>query len=247
MRNNISEIQSQLKIKYGTFEEELNEQTMSSMYLTGKEKVLEIGGNIGRNSLIISSILEDDKNLVVFESDEIIASQLKENRDLNNKNFHIESCALSKKKLIQSGWQTEISDTLKPGYKWVNTITLDDIKKKYNIDFDTLVLDCEGAFYHILKDMPNILDNINLIIMENDYINADEKIYVDTILEKNGLYLDYVKSVNENWCPCKKNFFEVWKRKSKPTGFHNKYKFKKLNIVKEVLTRQKRFKLFNFK
>ena len=30
--------------------------------------------------------------------------------------------------------------------------------------FDTLILDCEGAFYNILKDMPEILDNINLII-----------------------------------------------------------------------------------
>jgi len=34
---------------------------------------------------------------------------------------------------------------VKPGYKWVNTITLDEVKKKYNIDFDTLVLDCEGC------------------------------------------------------------------------------------------------------
>jgi FkbM family methyltransferase len=229
MNNKLFEIQSKLKIKYGTFRDELSEQIMASLYLTGNEKVLEIGGNIGRNSLIISSILEDDKNLIVFESDNIIASQLKENRDLNNKNFHIENCALSKKKLIQKGWNTVVSNVLKPGYKWVNTITLDEVKKKYNIDFDTLVLDCEGAFYHILKDMPEILDNINLIIMENDYRNADEKIYVDNILEKNGLYLDYINSLNMNvnWCPCKKNFFEVWKRKSKPTDFHNKFKFKK--------------------
>ena len=112
MNNKLFEIQSKLKIKYGTFRDELSEQIMASLYLTGNEKVLEIGGNIGRKSLIISSISEDDKNLIVFESDNIIASQLKENRDLNNKNFHIENCALSKKKLIQKGWNTEVSDVL---------------------------------------------------------------------------------------------------------------------------------------
>jgi len=57
------------------------------------------------------------------------------------------------------------------GYKWVKTITYDDLKLKYKINFDTLVLDCEGAFYYILMDMPEILKNIKLIIMENNYHN----------------------------------------------------------------------------
>jgi len=57
------------------------------------------------------------------------------------------------------------------GYKWVKTITYDDLKLKYKINFDTLVLDCEGAFYYILMDMPEILENIKLIIMENNYHN----------------------------------------------------------------------------
>ena len=36
-------------------------------YLTGKEKVLEIGGNIGRNSMVIASII-DNNNFVSMES-----------------------------------------------------------------------------------------------------------------------------------------------------------------------------------
>jgi hypothetical protein len=31
---------------------------------------------------------------------------------------------------------------------------------------NTLVLDCEGAFYWILKDMPDILNNIEKILMD---------------------------------------------------------------------------------
>jgi len=44
---------SKLKINHGSLNNEVPEQKMVIRYLTGKEKVLEIGGNIGRNSLII--------------------------------------------------------------------------------------------------------------------------------------------------------------------------------------------------
>ena len=183
---------------------------MSVRYLTGNEKVLEIGGNIGRNTLIIAFILENDENLVTFECDENIANQLRENRDLNNFKFHIESSALSKRKLIQRCWDTIPSDSLQEGYSWVNVITLDNLKTKYNIEFDTLVLDCEGAFYYILIDMPEILNNINLIIMENDYHDLSHKQYIDDILIKNNFIRDYVEA--GGWGPCANNFFEVWKK-----------------------------------
>lgn len=171
----IKDIHSKLKIKHGSLDDEFPEQKMAVRYLTGKEKVLEIGGNIGRNSLVIASILEDSANLVSLESDATIAAQLQENRDLNNFKFHIESSALSKRRLIQKQWETLPSDTLRDGYHWVDTITLDKLNAKYNIEFDTLVLDCEGAFYYILMDMPEILNNINLIIMENDYFEISKK------------------------------------------------------------------------
>jgi FkbM family methyltransferase len=209
INNKINNLHSKLKIKYGSFNEELPEQKMVVRYLTGNEKVLEIGGNIGRNSLIIASIINNN-NFVTLESDPNIAKQLIENRDLNNFNFHIECSALSNRKLIQKGWDTIPSDILQNGYKWVNTITLDNLKNKYNIDFDTLVLDCEGAFYYILMDMPDILNNINLIIMENDYHDISKKNYIDDILRKNNFQVVYVE--NGGWGPCYNNFFEVWKK-----------------------------------
>jgi hypothetical protein len=145
-----------------------------------------------------------------LESDELIAIQLLQNKLLNNLNFHIEASALSKRKLMQKDWTTIPSDTLEHGYKWVNTVTFDDLKNKYNIDFDTLVLDCEGAFYYILMDMPEILDNINLIIMENNYHEIYKKEYIDNILKNNSFYIEYVEE--GGWGPCRDKFFEVWKR-----------------------------------
>jgi FkbM family methyltransferase len=206
----IKMIHSRLKIKHGSFNEELPEQKMAVRYLTGNETVLEIGGNIGRNTLVIAFILGNKNKFVTLECDLNIAKQLNENRILNRFNFHIENSALSKRKLIQRGWDTIPSDTIKDGYKLVNTITFDQLKTKYNMVFDTLVLDCEGAFYYILMDMPEILNNIKLIIMENDYCDISKKQYIDEILIKNNFYIDYQEA--GGWGPCFKNFFEVWKK-----------------------------------
>lgn len=212
-------IHSKLKIGYGSFQDEYPEQIMAVRCLTGNEKVLEIGSNIGRNSLVINYILSEkgNNNFVTLESDTNTAKILKYNRDLNKFNFHVENAALSARKLIQRGWNTICSDVLLEGYEKVNTITLEELNKKYNIQFDTLVLDCEGAFYYILMDMPDILDNINLIIMENDYHDISHKKYIDEILIKNNFYVDY----SENGCGLAKqifpqtydNFYEIWKRR----------------------------------
>ena len=66
-------------------------------------------------------------------------------------------------------------------------------------------------------DMPEILNNINLIIMENDYFDESYKKYVDDILIKNKFKVDYVESIflgpgyPQNFA-CLKHFFEVWKK-----------------------------------
>ena len=206
----INDLHRKLKIAYGTFQEELYEQRMAVRFLTGNEKVLELGGNIGRNSLIIASLLNTSDSFVCMESDSQIAEQLRENRDTNGFNFGIENSALSKRKLIQVGWNTVPSEVLLPGYKWVNTITFEELNKKYNIKFDTLVLDCEGAFYFILQDMPEVLQNINLILMENDYTDITHKQFIDKVLRNSGFQRIYHEA--GGWGVCYDFFFETWRK-----------------------------------
>ena len=205
-------LHNKLKLNYGSFQEELPEQKMAVRYLSGNEKVLELGSNIGRNSLIIASILAEKNNphFVTLECDSNIANQLIENMNLNNLNFHIEKSALSKRKLIQKGWDTIASDELINGYQWVNIISFNELQSKFNIVFDTLVLDCEGALYYILMDMPEILDNIKLIIMENDYYDYSKKQFVDEVLKSRNFYVDYTEP--GGWGPCYNQFFEVWRK-----------------------------------
>ena len=218
----LTNIYSKLTIKHGTFNEKILKQKILSRYLTGTEKVLEIGSNNCVISLIIASILYNNTNFVTLEHDSHNAEQLLENKDLNNLNFHVENSTLSTlsiqhtettryvQHLIPEGWITTASDEILPGYKPVKTITFDELKLKYNINFDTLVLDCEGAFYYILMDMPEILDNINMIIMENDYTEINKKIYINNILKNNNFEVIY--SEYGGWGPCFDCFFEVWKK-----------------------------------
>lgn len=196
------------KFKYGSMLDEFPEQIMTAKYLTGNEKVLEIGGNFGRNSMIIAYLLNNSTDFVVLESDELIADKLKYNRDINNYLFHVESSALSKYNMIQNGWSCIKSDILLDGYTQVKTITYNDLCKKYNIQFDTLILDCEGAFYDILMDMPEILNNIKLIIIENDFSEIHKKEYVNHILKQYNF--NVVFSMSGGWGPCANNFYEVW-------------------------------------
>jgi FkbM family methyltransferase len=209
----IFKLHENLKINHGSLKEELPEQRLAYMFLKGDETILEIGGNIGRNSLVMANILTDDKRLVVLESDENNARILNENKDLNNLNFNIEAKALCKNKLMQQGWITSEGDELKEGYRWVETCDYNYLKDKYQLKFDTIVADCEGAFYYILRDFPEVLDGVNLVIMENDYTSIDNYNYVADSLTKNGLkkvYMEYL--IDANWSPCVRNFFEVWKR-----------------------------------
>jgi hypothetical protein len=49
-----------------------------------------------------------------------------------------------------------------------------ELENLVNQKFDVLIIDCEGAFYNILIDIPEILDNIKLIIIEMD--GPDDKV-----------------------------------------------------------------------
>lgn len=219
MRKSLKFVQDSLKIVGGNFQQELKEQEMAFRFIKPHHKVLEIGGNIGRNSVIIASILgleKNDSNLLVLECDETSAQVLTRNRDLNSQLFKIEASALSKKKLIQKGWTCTVSDTLLPGFKWVPIIDWSTLSSKYNIEFDTLVLDCEGAFYYILHDFPEILEGIKLIILENDFIDPLQKTFVDQVLKENDFVEVFAASLippPPDFAHVKDVFYQVWKKR----------------------------------
>lgn len=216
----IREIHSKLHFVDGSLSDECNEQVMVATYLKSNAKVLELGSNIGRNTVMISSLLEDDKNLVTLECDPISVYSLWKNRFVNKMSFEIEPCALSYHKLIQKGWVTIPSDIVLEGYKEVKTITFEEIENKYQIQFDTLIADCEGALYYILKDSEAIMQNLHTVILESDFFDAEHKKYISDVFTKYGLkcihsepltgHPDYI--MNKFPKECRDSFYEVWQK-----------------------------------
>jgi len=207
-----------LILTQGSMRQEYPEQVMAIKYVRPEATVLELGGNIGRNSLIIASVLSNSKRLVVLECDPHSASVLKEHRDINHLSFHVEACALSNRKLCQRGWLTQEykGKQVPKGYTPIQTITWPKLKEKYPLVFDTLVADCEGALLPILQDFPILLESINTVIVENDYRSKEEKILADQIFQKAGFTLIY--NAGNNKAPCKdlaQCFYQVFQREKK--------------------------------
>ncbi len=212
----IKHIHDNIKMVGGSLRDELNEQYMVLRYLDPKSKVLELGSNIGRNTCVIASILEDESNFVTCESDPVSVEVLRKNRFLNRFHFEIEDSALSYKKLIQKNWVTIPSEEVLEGYFPVKTITFEELEEKYQIQFDTLVADCEGALYYICKDNENILNNIKTIILESDFFEESHKRYIMEIFEIRGFRRVYSEPLRLKMTQfpqiCRDSFYEVWIR-----------------------------------
>ncbi len=209
--NYLRYIHSRFSLLHGSFNDEYPEQVMSAMFISPDDKVLEIGGNIGRNSCVIASLLNDPKNLVVTESDPGAASILIANRNRNGLFFHVEDSAISQVPLMQGRGITSFQAIVLPsGYFQVKTILYTELKEKYKISFNVLVADCEGALYHLFQDDESILDDVSMLILENDY--TDKACYEDvrTKFITHGFHLVYNKS--GGWPPCFNEFYQVWKK-----------------------------------
>ena len=198
----------------GSIWDEYPEQLMASMFLSPSARVLELGSNIGRNTLLIASILDDDTNLVTLETIPSTVTVLEKNKKDNGFGFHIVNAALSARPLIQpmGGWDSRpmLDEPIHHTDIIPSIVSFDELQKRFDIEFDTLIIDCEGAFYYILQDFPTMLDKIRLVIMENDYKDITHKHYVDRCLNAKGFQRVYV--CHGGWGPCIGMFFETWSR-----------------------------------
>lgn len=233
LHTRLAELHKRRHLIHGDHKGEYNEQIMSLQFIKPTSKVLEIGGDVGRNSVTISSLLDDSSNHVVFEASPASAKKLEENLRANQLNTRVEACAISRRPLIQKGWDTIVVTqeqydqtpyqpevSLLPPYPptRVPLITLEQIREKYPIQFDTLVADCEGALYYILLDEPTFLNNIKTILLENDFYNPEHKAYVNQVFMQNGFKRIYKDTLPGNYyvetcfSHSKDCFFEAWIR-----------------------------------
>lgn len=206
----LPDIHANLQLALGSFQDELPEQRLAVQYIRPTDRVLEIGSNIGRNSLVISSILIDDRNLVTLECNPHFIPLLTFNRTLNCANFKVINAALSYKRLGIQDWGTivlEEDQPIPPGYSLVRTTTFEDLHFNPNV----LVADCEGALFHILSDNPNMLEGFQTLILENDYHDISQYQYLRSLFER--FHFTIVHEEGGGWGPCANFFYQVWKRR----------------------------------
>jgi len=197
--------------------EELPEQELIFAHLDRDSKgVLEFGGNIGRSSLVINKLLKHPEHHVVFESDPVIAQQLESNRDTNHCSFQIIPACLSDKAMVQHGWSTTTTGDAPQGNSWksVPNLPYSVFKEQYSwIEFDTLVVDCEGCLASILKDHgEDLLSTIQTIIIEHDdrFNRNVPQNYIRPFLLNHGFESVQRLDLNSDH----KDFHEVLRRKS---------------------------------
>ena len=209
-REKLAEIHKTVHLLHGSFEQEYQEQLMVATHLRPDARVLELGGNIGRNSMVIASILKRDSDLLVMECDRGIARQLTENRDRNGFGFRIEASAISRRPLVNRDWNSAplgAGEPVPEGWASVDTMTWAEVTAKHG-QFDTLVADCEGALYQILADEPDFFRGFGTVVVENDYSDIEHKRAVDAAMRAAGLGVVFQQG--GGWGPCADKFFEVW-------------------------------------
>ncbi|GAA4848511.1 FkbM family methyltransferase [Algivirga pacifica] len=191
----------------GYYEKE--ERFYLKRYLPKDASVLELGGCIGVVSCTASKLLDDSRRHVVVEANPALIPWLKQNRDRNNLHFSIEHCLISESPLNDFYVNPSIvssSNKKKVGEKiQVKGKTIQELEQHYQIQFDTLLMDIEGAEIHFLENNKSFLEQINLIMFEIhnfDGIMTDEEAKrCEELLSNAGLK----KEVEEG-------YFQIWKR-----------------------------------
>tara|TARA_B100000886_G_scaffold241512_1_gene169523 strand:- start:4113 stop:4829 length:717 start_codon:yes stop_codon:yes gene_type:complete len=152
---------------------EKEEQDLVKKYIQHDDVVLELGARYGTVSCIINSILSNKNNQVSVEPDDRVWDALEKNKKNNNCGFNIVKGFIGEKKMNLTNLESwyggygstfiynENSDI--PSYK------LDEIKKKYNLNFNVLVADCEGFLEVFFDENPDFYNDLRLVIFEEDY------------------------------------------------------------------------------
>ena len=176
-------------------EHELPEQIMACHYIKDSDCVLEFGGSIGRNSCVINSLIKDKYKHVVLEPsiNEIVF--LINNKNNNELKYNIEVSALSNKPLYSLGWGRRYEERIENSGK-VTCLTLSELREKYKLPFNVLIIDNEGNFVKTLKEFPDILNGIRLVIIEHNFKSHQDLDYFLTIMQKNNfkIQVPYLKT-----------------------------------------------------
>ena len=201
-------------ILYENISWEYPEQCLAIKHIKSHNKVLEIGGSVGRCATVISHILDKQENLVTLETDPDQFKRLCVNRAINRRSFQVVNATLSSVPLYQHHDHVYTLEQCKERnvslHIPVKTMTFDELQTLCNVKFDVMWIDCEGSFLGILKMFPAMLDNVQLLMIENDFQTRAEMDEVIKMFIDRGFKI--IDARSGTWGPCIDMFHQIWAR-----------------------------------
>lgn len=197
---------------------EADERFLVKKYIPADATVLELGARYGTVSCVLSKLLNDPTKHVAVEPDARVIEALKKNKENNDGHFHIYEGVVS-----ENGYKMGYIDssfdlyeygtyTVKTDEPTVENMSLDSLSKKYNLNFDCVVADCEGFFPTFVEENPEAIKNMRVIIYEQDGNPWSEfekkyKIVSDILTEYNFKRIHTIPHKKYTNNP---NFHNVW-------------------------------------
>ncbi|MEM9142915.1 MAG: FkbM family methyltransferase [Bacteroidota bacterium] len=152
----------------GTYEKE--EARYLKEFLDPEAQVLELGSCLGYVSCLTNSLLHHKSNHVVLEANPKLIPCIKKNREINQCGFFVENSMISNQKendfylhdlIVGGSAKRKTLDKIKvPG------ISFKELRRKYNMDFDTLIMDIEGGELGLLRDNKEDISRFRQVFME---------------------------------------------------------------------------------
>ena len=140
------------------------EQGLCKRHIKKDDVVLELGARYGTLSCLVNRMIDDKKNHYVVEPDSKVWSALEDNRKINNCDFNIIKGVIGKEKYKLEGRGYAMRTTTDSSYG-ISQIDNYDIP---DVEFNTLIADCEGYMEVFYNENKNFFKNISKIIMECD-------------------------------------------------------------------------------
>ena len=184
---------------------EIPEQIMAASHIKLDDCVLEIGCDVGRNTCVINSLLLNKHMHVAVEPNlhacEILECVKKE----NNLGFHVFPGAIDNRRLIRRQWITksiEEGANIPSGWSAVRSASWEKFQNIFkDVNFNTVVADCEGHLLHIFQMFPSMLNNITKIILEHDFLSENDWLTFVALMMRNNYTCDVVYYKNDKFGP----------------------------------------------
>ena len=149
---------------------------------------LKAGARLGKVSCYINEFLSNKKNHVVIEPHLDVIPILEKNKQINNAQFHICTDILGNgndKFNLNANHLGTYTKQSSDGE--ISTITYMDLCNRYNLNFNVLVIDCEGCIEYVIETNPDILKNKRMIMIEKDRVDTTNYQKVKNSFKQEGL------------------------------------------------------------